>query len=60
MLSLSPDTKKEIEHLADSLGTNVPLSIDALAWSLPIIQALAKKVEDLEKKISDSGINPNP
>ncbi len=43
--------RKEIELLAEDLGTVIPYDIDEILWAVPILQRFYEKIRILEEKV---------
>lgn len=50
---ISDPERNRISALAERLGTHIPPGIGLQAWSLPILEALLKRIEKLEKELHD-------
>ena len=51
LLRISPHTHALMEKLARNCGVKIPPDIETVAWSLPILWAMGKKISSLENRI---------
>ncbi|RLB06449.1 MAG: hypothetical protein DRG83_00270 [Deltaproteobacteria bacterium] len=51
MFWVDPHTKEKAEKLAERLGTLIPSEIDLVLWALPILEAIADRIEKIEQRL---------
>jgi len=50
---ISDEERTHLRAIAVELGTEVPEGINALAWPIPILEALKQKVIEQDKRIEE-------
>lgn len=51
MFYISEETRYRMNAIAAKAGTFIPGEIEVLAWTLPILEKLLDRIQELENKI---------
>jgi hypothetical protein len=54
VITILPDERKRIEALALRLGPPIPGNISIVAWSLPLLEALVDRIDELERRLDEA------